>query len=112
MQNSGTNNVKSNSEPSEMDPCMENSKKVRKPNFFLEYRDKISEKSGLSNKGVYIVGGIIVTAIVLLIVVIALACAWPKVPHEYQYPICTRPECLRTSAQVSFFDLTLFFKLT
>lgn len=102
IESSDSNNLKSNSEPSELDPCMKDSKNKRESNFFRDYSDKISEKTGLSNKGVYIVGGIIVFAVILLIIIIALASAFPKIPHEHQYPICIRPECLRTSAQVSF----------
>lgn len=105
-QNNGVDNVKTNSEPTELDPCMEDSKAKRNPNAFLAYRDKMCERSGLSKKGVYIVGTVIIVSVLLLIVVIALASAWPRIPHEYQYPICTKPECLRAAAQVS---LVLFY---
>lgn len=93
--------VKQNTEPSELDPCMEDSKNNRDPNIFYRYRDDLSKKSGLSHKGVYIVSGIVILTILLVIVVIALSASWPRIPHRYQFPICQEAECLRASAQVS-----------
>lgn len=102
MHNNGTNKDVPNTEPTELDPCMESSTKGRKSNYFCDYREKIRTKTGLSKSGEYIVGGIVVITILLVIVVIALASTWPRISHKYQFPICTKPECLRTAAQVSF----------
>lgn len=107
VQNNGKSAVVS-PEPLESDPCMSDSKNKQNVNIFEKYREKIREESGLSLKGVYIVGGIIILAFLLLVIVIALSCAWPRLPHEYQYPICTKPECLLTSAQVSLFQFSFW----
>lgn len=89
-----------NLEASELDPCMEDTKDSRKSDFFHRYRDRACEKSGLSHKGLYIVGGIVILAVSLLIVVVALAAAWPRIPHRYQFPVCEDAECLEAAAQI------------
>lgn len=94
--------VKQNVEPSEIDPCMEDSKiNKRHSNIFYKYRNQFSEKSGLSHKGVYIVTGIVIFSLLLFIVVISLAALWPTIPHRYQFSICQEAECLRAAAQVN-----------
>lgn len=87
-------------EASELEPCMEDSKDNRKPNIFHRYRAQACEKSGLSHKGLHIVGGIVIFAFLLFVVVIALAAAWPRIPHRYQFPVCEDAECLEAAAQV------------
>ncbi|XP_018570152.1 protein gone early [Anoplophora glabripennis] len=97
----GTNGTETkNLEASELDPCMEDTKDGRKSDFFHRYRDRACEKSGLSHKGLYIVGGIVILAALLFIVVIALAAAWPRIPHRYQFPVCRDAECLEAAAQI------------
>lgn len=108
-QNNGLNNVTPNNGPTELDPCMEDSKKEKIRVARLQrYRDKISEKYGLSENGVYVVGGIIILAVLLLIIVIILASLWPRIPHEYQYPVCTASECFRSASEVSSKHFFLF----
>ncbi|CAH1170116.1 unnamed protein product [Phaedon cochleariae] len=83
--------VKSNgteaTEPTEIDPCMEDSKTGGKAGFLHRYRDRISDRTGLSRNGVYVVGGLSVFAFVCFVVVIALAATWPRVPHRFRFPI-------------------------
>lgn len=41
-----------------------------------------------------------ILAFLLSIVVIALAAAWPRIPHRYLFPVCEDAECLEAAAQV------------
>ncbi|KAG5889676.1 hypothetical protein JTB14_007815 [Gonioctena quinquepunctata] len=96
----GTEVKTAGGDSSENDPCLEDSKRARKTDFFHRYRDEISDRSGLSYRGVYIVGGIVILAMILLIVVVSLASVWPRIPHEFQFPICEKAECLKAAAQI------------
>nr|CAH7760415.1 unnamed protein product [Callosobruchus chinensis] len=107
MAENGNNDPKSNGmspkpngEPSESDPCMDEAKTKDEVDFFHRYRDQISEKTGLSRKGVYVAGGVVLLTFLLLLIVIVLAACWPRIPHRHQYPVCEKAECLRAAAQI------------
>nr|CAI5857033.1 unnamed protein product [Callosobruchus analis] len=89
---------KPNREPSESDPCMDEAKTKDEVDFFHRYRDQISEKTGLSRKGVYVAGGVALLTFLLLLIVIVLAACWPRIPHLF--PVCEKAECLRAAAQI------------
>lgn len=88
-------------EPSENDPCIDFKNNSSKARFLENTERRLREKSGLSRTGLYVCGGFLLLLIVLFITVVVLAATWPTLPHDKQYPICTKPACLRAAAQVS-----------
>lgn len=64
----------------------------------------IKQKTGLTRTGLVLVFLCIVLAIALLVCIII----WPKTAHSKEYPVCTKPSCLRSSAEVSSFFIYFF----
>lgn len=56
----------------------------------------IKQKTGLTRTGLVLAVLCIVLAIVLLVCLIL----WPKTSHSKEYPVCAKPSCLRSSAEV------------
>lgn len=56
----------------------------------------IKQKTGLTRTGLVLAILCIVLAIALLVCIIL----WPKTAHSKEYPVCTKPSCLRSSAEV------------
>ncbi|XP_022917898.2 protein gone early [Onthophagus taurus] len=85
-------------EPSEVDPCID--EKIQRNKFLNRAEVAIRRKTGLSQEGVKYAIGLVILTLVLFVIVIALAIAWPSVPHHFEYPICRDPACLRAASQL------------
>ncbi len=64
----------------------------------IRIEQKIKEKTGLTRTGLVLA----VLCILLTIALFLCVILWPKTPHSKQYPICTKPSCLRSSAEVTY----------
>lgn len=91
-------------DPSECDPCIETKRGEKR---VLDDTERyLRDKTGLSRRGIYIAGALLLVLLLLFVTVIALAASWPRTPHHLQFPVCKDSACLRASAQVS---LTIIF---
>lgn len=92
---------KTDHESSERDPCLDLKHPDQKDaKFYEKYVQMAQDKTGLDRKWVWIVFGLAFSVVLLVLIVLGLICAWPYVPHMYDYPICRDPECLRAAAQI------------
>lgn len=64
----------------------------------IRFEKIIKQKTGLTRAGLVLAILCIVLAIALLVCIIL----WPKTAHSKEYPVCTKPSCLRSSAEVIF----------
>lgn len=75
---------------------------TRKPaQFVSQLEERLRQKTGLSRIGLIVACVVVALLLVFLIVIIALACTWPRTPHSQLFPVCSRAACLQASAQVS-----------
>lgn len=88
-----------NEAAAECEPCIETKDKQNK--MWNNAERVLRDKTGLTRWGIYFVGGLLITILLLLIIVIALGASWPRTPHHQLFPICKSSSCLRASAQVS-----------
>lgn len=100
-------------EASESDPCMDyKNKRRRRMEWWQETEQMLLKRTGLHQRALYYVMGLLLVLIVLLVVVVALAATWPRTPHQYLFPSCEDPSCLRAAAQVCCsFELQLDTRL-
>lgn len=91
-----------NVEASESDPCMDykNKKRRRGVEWWQETEQMLLERTGLHQRALYYVIGLLVVLMVLVVVVVAMGATWPRTPHRYLFPACEEPSCLRAAAQV------------
>ncbi|KAL1516794.1 hypothetical protein ABEB36_000651 [Hypothenemus hampei] len=97
----GTNmdTIKSELESSEIDPCIES-----KPKVSMRFHEKVladlQERTQLNRHQIIIGLAVVSLAVALLIVVIGLSIAWPRLPHMLGYPLCKTSQCLRAASQL------------
>lgn len=101
--NGGTDVVHPNNvEASESDPCMDykNKKRRRGVEWWQETEQMLLQRTGLHQRALYYVIGLLLVLVGLLVVVVAMGATWPRTPHRYLFPACEQPSCLRAAAQV------------
>lgn len=91
----------------ECEPCIETKQNEMK--IWDNAERVLRDKTGLTRWGVYFVGVLLITVLILFIIVVALGASWPRTPHHHQFPICKHSSCLRASAQVSYKPFHSFF---
>lgn len=89
-----------NIEASESDPCMDYKKERRRPKWWQETEQMLMERTGLHQRALYFVAGLLLILLMLVVVVVAMAATWPRTPHRHLFPACEDPSCLRAAAQV------------
>lgn len=64
----------------------------------LRFEKTIKNKTGLTRIG------LVLTILCMLLTIALVLCIilWPSTAHSKQYPICIKPSCLRSSAEVMY----------
>lgn len=98
--NGNTEVIPHSIEASESDPCMDYKNKRRRSQWWQETEQMLLKRTGLHQKALYYVAGLLLVLLVLVVIVVAMAATWPRMPHQYLFPSCEDPSCLRAVAQV------------
>lgn len=99
----GNTEVPNNIEASESDPWMgmdNKNKRRHRWKWWQEMEQMLLKRTGLHQRALYYVIGLLLALMVLFVVVVALAATWPRTPHRFLFPACEDPSCLRAAAQV------------
>lgn len=65
-----------------------------------ELEEHLRSRTGLSRQGLLWAMAAVMLLLLLAVITLALAAAWPRIPHRLQYPACTSTPCLLSSAQM------------
>lgn len=65
-----------------------------------ELEEHLRTRTGLSRQGLLWAMAAVMLLLLLAVITLSLAVAWPRIPHRLQYPACTSTPCLMSSAQV------------
>lgn len=69
----------------------------RKPR---SWHGRLGDKLGLRPRQVLWLIGLLTLLLLVFLVIIGLACAWPRTPHSLTQLVCATPGCLATAQQV------------
>lgn len=65
-----------------------------------ELEEHLRSRTGLSRQGLLWAMAAVMLLLLLAVITLSLAVAWPRIPHRLQYPACTTTPCLLSSAQM------------
>lgn len=65
-----------------------------------ELEEHLRTRTGLSRQGLLWAMAAVMLLLLLAVITLSLAVAWPRIPHRLQYPACTSTPCLMSSAQM------------
>lgn len=83
----------------EVDPCLSQPSK-QKP-IYDKWLTSLQLKTGLTRSWVLVLGALVLFSTLLFTVIVALAVAWPRLPHMLGHHLCCSPACLQAAAQVN-----------
>lgn len=98
-ENNGKNGQVHEQDSTEVDPCL--SQPSKQKSIHDKWLTGLQLKTGLTRSWVLVLGALVLFSALLFTVIVALAVAWPHLPHMLGHHLCSSPACLEAAAQVN-----------
>lgn len=98
-ENNGKNGQVHEQDSTEVDPCLNHPNKQK--TIYDKWLTNLQLKTGLTRSWVLVLGALGLFGILSFTIIVALAVAWPRLPHMLGHHLCHSPACLQAAAQVN-----------